>query len=140
MSKSKKNIFVPMVADLFHWGHVKFLKEIRKKYPKENIIIGLITDDVCASYKRKPIMNYDERKIVLESCKYVDKVINFSKLEITMDFLKKNNLDLVVHAHNKEEHEKYSIFWKNIQNNFVRMDYNNGISTTDIIKRVKDRI
>ena len=137
MNELKKNLFIPMVADLFHWGHVNFLKKIREKYPQGNIIIGLIPNDVCSSYKRKPIMNYEERKIVLNSCKYIDKVITFSKLEITKDFVRKNNFDVVIHAHNPEEHEKYRMFWKNIQKQFIRMDYNNGISTTDIIERVK---
>jgi len=130
------NIFVPMVADLFHYGHINLLKRIRQNYEKDNIIIGLIPDDVCTKYKRTPIMNYEERQLVLESCKYVDKVILFKHLEITKEFLEKNNLDLVIHAHTLEEHDKYGMFWKNIPDKFIRYDYTSGISTTDIINRI----
>ena len=58
------------------------------------------------------------------------------KLE-NKNFLKKTNIDLLVHAHPKEEHEKYKQLWENIPNNFERFDYSQGISTTDIINIIK---
>ena len=127
-----------MVADLFHWGHVNFLERIKNKYPNSTIIIGLHTDESVQKYKRKPIMTFTERYKVLKSCKYVDKIVEFDcEMTIDKNFLKKTNIDLLVHAHPKEEHEKYKQLWENIPNNFERFDYSQGISTTEIINRIK---
>ena len=131
-------ILVPMVADLFHWGHVNFLERIKNKYPNSTIIIGLHTDESVQKYKRKPILTFTERYKILKSCKYIDEIIKFDcEMTIDKNFLKKYDADLLVHAHPKEEHEKYKQLWENIPNNFERFDYSQGISTTDIINRIK---
>ena len=37
----------------------------------------------------------------------------------------------------KKNMKKYKQLWENIPNNFERFDYSHGISTTDIINRIK---
>ena len=39
------------------------------------VVVGLLTDDAIASYKRLPYMTYDQRKIVVENIKGVSKII-----------------------------------------------------------------
>ena len=143
-----------MVTDLFHYGHINLIK--RAKYFKSlsdsdihknqnnYLIIGLRTDDCVEKYKRKPIISYEYRKYMLESCKYVDKVIKLDKLEISKEIIDKYKIDYVIHAHNKEENEKYNSlhFGNNYEmysNKLIRLDYTQGISTTDIIKRIQNR-
>ena len=106
------------------------------------LIVGLHNDDVVKKYKRTPVMNLDERTQVVESCKYVDKVIKGSDLIVTKEFMEKNNIDLVVHAHNLEECDKYNSFYEYpiTSDKFMRLEYTNSISTTDIIKRIKERL
>lgn len=59
--------------DLFHAGHVEFLRECSKLGP---VTVSLNTDEFIESFKKKPpIMTFDERKAVLESCVYVSSVI-----------------------------------------------------------------
>ena len=131
-------IIVPMVANLFHCGHVDFFEKIKNKYPNSTIVIGLHTDKSVEKYKRKSILTFTERYKVLESCKYVDEILKFDcDMLIDVKFLKKYNADLLVHAHSPKEHEKYKQLWKNIPDNFERFDYSQGISTTDIINRIK---
>ena len=60
-------ILVTMSGDLFHYGHVNLLKNIKNDYPNCKIIIGLHNDEVITNYKRKPILTFFERKSVLES-------------------------------------------------------------------------
>jgi glycerol-3-phosphate cytidylyltransferase len=60
--------------DLFHAGHVNFLKNCRKIAAK--IVVSLNTDEFIESYKGKPpVCSYADRKAILESCVYVDEVI-----------------------------------------------------------------
>lgn len=129
------NILIPMSGDLFHYGHVRLLKRVKENYPNSTITVGLISDEQMVNYKRLPIMNYDERKEVIECCRYVNQVIN-CPLVYTYEMLDELKIDKVIHAHNIDEDDKYYYFCKNIPNKFERYPYTDGISTTDIIERV----
>ena len=69
----KKNGYIDMVGDLFHYGHVRQIKEIFDQ--GYNVIVGVHSDKTAESYKRKPILNMNERIEVIESCKYVSLII-----------------------------------------------------------------
>ena len=61
------------VFDLIHVGHINLLKNAKSLCDK--LIIGLSTDE-CIKYKLKnSVINYEDRKKILESIKYVDCVI-----------------------------------------------------------------
>ena len=52
------------------------------------------------------------------------------------NFLEINNIDFLVHANNEDETEKYLKIFNINKENFIRFDYSEGISTTDIINRI----
>lgn len=92
--KNKKKVYVPMAADVIHPGHLNILK-IAAEYGE--VIVGLFTDEAIASYKRVPYMNYEQRKIVVSSIKYVSQVIP----QETKDYepnLRKLKPDYMVHG------------------------------------------
>ena len=73
----KRAVYVAMSADLLHPGHINILK-IAREYAdkiKGEVVVGLLTDAAIASYKRLPYMNYEQRKAVLESISFIDKII-----------------------------------------------------------------
>ena len=128
-----KIIYCDMVADLFHYGHVNFLK--RCKQLGDYLIVGIHSDSDVESYKRKPILSFEERVQVVNACKYVDKVVE-GPIIVTTKFLSKHKIDYVVHAHNKED-KSYDYQYENVpKEKFIRLDYTDGISTTDIINRI----
>lgn len=61
------------VFDLFHVGHVEILKNSKSLCDK--LIVGLTTDEAVLYKGTNAIIKYDDRKTILESCKYVDIVI-----------------------------------------------------------------
>lgn len=62
--------------DLFHRGHVEFLKACHKVAGMGGrVIVGLNTDEFVASYKQPTVMTYDERADVLRGCRWVYDVI-----------------------------------------------------------------
>lgn len=62
--------------DLFHTGHANLLKKCKEIAGYGMVVVSLNTDEFIYEYKKKyPVCSFDERKEVLESCKYVDKVI-----------------------------------------------------------------
>lgn len=131
-------VYVTMVADLFHYGHVKFLQNARCYGNK--LIVGLHSDEDVAKYKRIPVLTMKERSKVVESCKYVDEVILGAPLETTDEFMDQHHIDIYIHAHYEHENATYAFLTKNIKSHqFIRVDYTDGISTTELIKRIKDR-
>ncbi len=62
------------VFDMFHIGHLNILR--RAKEQCDYLIVGVSTDELCASYKhKKPIIPYEERKAIVEAIRYVDEVV-----------------------------------------------------------------
>lgn len=130
-------VYGDMVGDMFHAGHVNLLRRMSKLGDK--VIIGVISDSTCESYKRTPICTLDERVAVISSCKYVNEVIVNAPLIVTEEFMNSHNIDLVVHAHNANDHAQDEFFSVPVKlGKFKRLDYTKGISTTEIIKRCKD--
>lgn len=133
-----KNIYIDMVADLFHPGHIGFIKLIKKEYPNSNITVGLMSDLEATKYKRKPVLNINERTIMLESCKYISNVIPDAPMPITKEFIDNNKIDFVIHGDDISNEQRYH--WYNIPISmgiYKEVSYTNSISTTDIIDRIK---
>jgi cytidyltransferase-like protein len=138
-----KRVYIDGVFDLFHRGHLESLIKSKNVYnsPEETIlIVGVVSDKDCESYKRLPIINEDDRLEIIKNIKLVDKVIFPCPLVVTMDFIKENNIDLVVHGFsNDSDREKQKPFFENIKSHFKEIEYYSKISTTDIIKKINEK-
>ena len=99
--KKNKKIMVDMTCSILHQGHIRLLKKASKL---GKVIVALTDDkDILKFKKFKPPLNFSQRKEILESIKYVNKVVK-SKYFITNKFLKKNKIDFLVHgADNKNK-------------------------------------
>jgi len=61
--------------DAFHTGHVNLLRRCREMGGE--VVVGLNTDAFIERFKRRPPMvDQRNRRIVLESCRYVDWVVS----------------------------------------------------------------
>ena len=81
MSK-RKIVYVAMSADLIHPGHLNIINKASKL---GDVIIGLLTDNAIASYKRVPYMNYEQRLEVINNLKGVSKVIKQDTLDYILN-------------------------------------------------------
>lgn len=72
--------------DLVHEGHYELLKKC-KSFCKQ-LIVGLVTDELGVKQKRKPVMAFDHRKVILENSKYVDHVVEFGGATKQIDYRK----------------------------------------------------
>ena len=134
-------IFCDGVFDLFHFGHVNHFKKIKQTYPKSTLLVGVLDDKECISYKRKPTFNQKQRLEFVNSCKYVDEVTLEYPSIMTKDYMDKNNIDLVVHAFsNKKDYEKQLHFFKiPIElNKFSVIDYDTRISSSTILDQLNE--
>ncbi len=141
MKNTQKIVYIGMSADLIHQGHLNIINE-GKKLGK--VIIGLLTDEAIASYKRLPLIAFDERKIIVENLKGVEKVIPQTTLDYVPN-LKKIKPDYVVHGDDwktgvqKEVRKKVIDALEKWGGKLVEPEYTKGISSTDLITAVKAR-
>jgi cytidyltransferase-like protein len=132
-------VYVDGVFDLTHNAHFKLFK--KAKALGDILYVGVLSDEECKNYKRLPILTAEERKLNILNSEYVDKVIINVPNVVSKEFIKEHNIDIVAHAHKKEEDEYYDYQYKipKEMGMFKRLDYTDGISTTDIINRILDR-
>ncbi len=89
-----KKVYIAMSADFIHDGHINVIEE-GSRYG--DVIIGLLTDEAIATYKRMPLLNYDTRKRIFENMKHVKEVVKQETLDYTNN-LKKIKPDYVIHG------------------------------------------
>lgn len=126
------------VFDLFHRGHLEAIKKCKEF--GDSIIIGVVSDKDCESYKRTPIICEDDRVEIIKNLKDVDEVIFPCPLIIDKKFIDDNKIDIIVHGFSDEgDLDKQKEFFKiPIQlNKFKTIKYYDKISTTDIINNIK---
>jgi len=93
--RSKKRILVDMSATIIHHGHIRLLEKASRL---GSVIVALTSDDDLSKVKKIPfILNFDQRKEIINSIRYVDEVIESPWL-ISNEFLLKNNIDYLVHG------------------------------------------
>ncbi|NKF51718.1 adenylyltransferase/cytidyltransferase family protein [Shewanella sp. WXL01] len=68
-----KTIITYGTFDLFHIGHIRLFKRLSKLGDK--LIVGVSTDEFNAMKNKAAYFSYQERREIVESCKYVDMVI-----------------------------------------------------------------
>ena len=128
-----------MTADLFHFGHVNFLKQASEI--GDYLIAGIHSDETVQNYKRSPIMTMEERISVVASCRYVDEVIPDAPLIIDLKWIEKHNIHLVVHGDDFSEDLLQLCYKIPIEMGiFEKVPYTPGISTTDIMNRLKNTL
>lgn len=133
-------IYTDGIFDLFHRGHIEFLNNIKKEYINCTLIVGIVNDNDSEKYKRKPIYNEEDRYMIIENLKCVDKIVKNAPLIIKEEFIKKNKIDLIVHGFSDiNDINKQSEFFKiPIKlNKFKKMPYYELISTTQILDKIK---
>ena len=137
---SMKKVYVGMSADLVHPGHLNIIKEACKY---GEVIVGLLTDEAIASYKRLPYMTYEQRKVVVENIKGVSQVVPQSTLDYSSNlFLLKP--DFVVHGDDWKEGIQQKTRMKVIDvlsewgGKLIEVPYTKGISSSQLNKSIKE--
>ena len=125
-----------MVADLFHYGHMNFLKQARTH--GDFLLVGIHADEAVTVYKRRPIFSMEERVASVEGCRYVDQVVPYAPLTIDREWIEKHNIDLVIHGDDfSSELERLCYEIPMQMGIYSTVGYTKGISTTEIISRIK---
>lgn len=81
-------------TDILHGGHISIIKKAQKL---GKLIIGVLSDEAVASYKRFPFVPASERKIMFENIAGVHRVVDQETLSYATN-LKRYHPDIVVHG------------------------------------------
>lgn len=138
--KKKKTVYVAMSADLIHPGHLNIINKASKL---GELVIGLLTDKAIASYKRVPVMEYDDRYKIISSLKGVHKVIRQDTHDYTPNLIKiKPNY--VVHGDDWQQGVQLNVRNKVVKQlkkwggKLIEIPYTKGISSTKLISLYKE--
>ena len=130
-----KIVYIDMVADLFHFGHVNALR--RSKEMGDYLLVGIHSDETVESYKRKPVLSMKNRMKVVSACRYVDQVIPNAPFRITENYLKNYNISIVATPDNRTEAQYHLMYKVPMKLGMLRkFPYTHEISTSAIIKKV----
>ena len=66
-------VYVDMVADLFHYGHIEFLRKAHAL--GDYLLVGICSDEAVQTNKWQPILNMEERVASVAGCRHVDEVV-----------------------------------------------------------------
>ena len=80
--------------DLLHPGHINLLRRAREM--GDYLIVGLSTDEFNARKHKESFLSYSDRKVVLESVRYVDLVIPEKSWEQKESDIKEHGVSLFV--------------------------------------------
>ena len=125
-----KKVITYGTFDLFHIGHVRLLKRL-KSYG-DYLVVAISTDEFNKLKGKESFCSFEERKEIVEACKYVDEVIpecNWEQKELD---IKKYNIDILGMGNDWEG--KFDSL-KNICE-VIYLDRTENISTTKIKKEL----
>ncbi len=130
----KKKVYIAMSADVIHNGHINIIEQ-GAKYG--DVIIGLLTDEAIATYKRVPLLDYESRKKIFENIKNVSQVVKQDTLDYTKN-LKKLKPDYVMHGDDWQKgiqsvvRQKVIDTLKTYGGELIEVPYTKDVSCTDL--------
>lgn len=90
----RRTVYMCFSTDMIHSGHIAI---IRKAEKLGKLIIGVLSDEAVASYKRFPLLPYSERKVMFENISGVYQVVEQKELSYKKN-LEKYRPTYVVHG------------------------------------------
>ena len=96
---ANKTVYMCFSTDMIHSGHIGIIK---KAAALGKLTVGVLSDEVVASYKRFPLLPFEERKAIFENISGVEKVVEQTKLSYK-DAILSLKPDYVVHGDDWKE-------------------------------------
>ena len=128
--------------DLFHRGHLEFL---RRCALYGSVTVALNTDEFIQEYKGKPpIVSYEEREAVLLGCRFVDDVVPNSSGQDSRPAIEKVKPNMIIIGSDWARRDYYAQMgfdqdWLDSRGiALCYLPYTEGISTTELKKRVRE--
>lgn len=96
---ANRTVYMCFSTDVVHSGHIAIINRAKKL---GKIIVGVLSDEAVCSYKRFPLIPYEERKTLFENISGVYQVVRQDTLSYREN-LEKYRADYVVHGDDWQE-------------------------------------
>ena len=129
-----------VVGDLLHYGHLNFFRQC-KQYCNF-LIVGIYTDELAMTYKRKPVIPFEQRIKLIEALEVVDMVVEVKQKDCTpmLKILTQKGLKISYLFHGDDwKNVKGKKYIESISGKLVFIPYTKGISTTSIVNKIRWR-
>jgi choline-phosphate cytidylyltransferase/glycerol-3-phosphate cytidylyltransferase len=133
MYNQKTIVYTSGTFDMFHSNHLKMIKYARGL--GETLIVGVSTDELVCSYKKPPIIPFEERLAIIEALKFPDIVIPQKSLDHTI-IVKKLNIDVFVVG--DDWFGKYD-YLKGLGVTVFYFPYGDGVSSSNIKSEIIEK-
>ena len=104
-----KKVYIAISADILHHGHINLIK---KASEYGDLTVGVLTDEAIATYKRLPVLSYENRCEVIKNIVGVKEIIPQETLDYTEN-LNQLKPDYVFHGDDWKEGSQ-SLIRKNV--------------------------
>ena len=122
--------------DLITPGHIQHLKEAKEM--GDYLIVGLSTDDFNAVKHKTAYLSYEERKYIMESIKYVDKVIPEKNWNQKISDIKKYKASIIAMGSDWEGDERFEKLKEYCEVKFTKRPF--IWSSTKFRKKIDDYV
>lgn len=123
-------VYTSGTFDLFHSNHLKMIRYARGL--GDVLIVGVSTDELVSSYKKPPIIPFEERIQIVEALKYPDIVIPQHSLDHA-GIIKKLHIDIFVVGDDWQG--KYN-YLEDMGVKVFYFPYGKGISSTIVKEKI----
>ena len=126
-----KRGFACGVFDLYHPGHVLMLRECKKNC--DYLIVALNSAKNLSPDKNKPVFTIEERKMVMESTKYVDELLIYNSEEELLHILKTTKIDIRFLG---DDYKSKPVTGADLNIPIHHINRDHGYSTSILIKKI----
>ena len=137
MDKKYKIGYTTGVYDMFHIGHLNILRRAKEKC--DYLIVGVSTDENVQFYKhKKPVIPYEQRKMIVEAIRYVDQVVPQENMDKFAAW-EKYHFDAIFHGDDWKGSSMYNEIeakLKAVGCDMVFLPHTDGISTSEIYDKI----
>ena len=128
-------VFTNGVFDLIHPGHVRVLEKARSL--GDLLVLGLNTDESVRRLKgpERPILTLNERAEVLSAIQFVDLIVPFEE-DTPYELINHLRPHILVKGGDYKPEE---VVGRDLVDKVIIVPLKEGISTSEIIKRIKER-
>ena len=134
-----KKVYMALSADFIHSGHLNVIKVARDL---GELTIGLLTDTAISKARRVPLLNYEQRKIIVENIVGVAHIVAQDSQDYT-DNLQKLRPDYVVHGTDwregprKKNRDQVIETLKEWNGSLVEPEYSKGLSSSQLATQLR---
>lgn len=131
--KKLKRVITYGTFDLLHYGHINILKKAKKL--GDYLIVAVSTNEFNKIKGKECYFSYEERKIMVESIRFVDLVIPENTWSQKVDDIKEHEIDIFVMGDDWENKFDFLSEYCDV----IYLPRTPDISTTKIKKILKNK-